>query len=162
MSISSEQLVTLSEALETYVTQKGAGKPKSFEAAAQRACTYLVDACGAKTLAEYTRADALRYRDHLIAKGLVGSSVSRVISSIRAVFNFAIFEYALDLKNPFVGMYFDKLAGVSKRLPIPIDDIRKVLSGWKWTLTPLATGSQQVLKTTLGSLDAIQNSVFSV
>ena len=77
-------------------------------------------------MAEYTRADALRYRDHLIAKGLVGSSVSRVISSIRAVFNFAISEYALDLKNPFVGMYFDKSAGVSKRLPIPIEDIRKV------------------------------------
>ena len=84
MSSATEQPITLPEALEAYVTQKGAGKPKSFEAAAQRACTYLVDACGAKDLAEYTRADALRYRDHLIAKGLVGSSFSRVISSIRA------------------------------------------------------------------------------
>jgi len=126
VSTATEQCISLHEALETYVTQKGAGKPKTFKAAAQRACTYLVDACGAKTLAEYTRADALRYRDHLIAKGLVGSSVSRVISSIRAVFNFAISEYALDLKNPFVGMYFDKSAGVSKRLPIPIEDIHKV------------------------------------
>ena len=48
------------------------------------------------------------------------------MSSIRAIFNFAISEYALDLKNPFVGMYFDKSAGVSKRLPIPIEDILKV------------------------------------
>ena len=126
MSTGIENFITLSEALETYVTQKGAGKPKTFKAAAQRACTYLVDACGAKTLAEYTRTDALGYRDYLIAKGLVGSSVGRVISSIRAIFNFAISEYALDLKNPFVGMYFDKSAGVSKRLPIPIEDIRKV------------------------------------
>ena len=118
--------ITLSEALETYVKQKVAGKPKTFHAAAQRAYSYLVDACGAKTLAEYTRADALSYRDYLITKGLVGLSVGRVISSIRAVFNFAISEYALDLKNPFVGMYFDKTVGVSKRLPIPIDDIRKV------------------------------------
>ena len=101
-------------------------KSRALVAAAQRACTYLVDACGAKTLAEYTRADALRYRDYLIAKGLVGSSVGRVISSIRAIFNFAISEYALELKNPFVGMHFDKSAGVSKRLPIPIEDIRKV------------------------------------
>ena len=124
--MSSEQHITLSEALDTYVTQKGAGKPKTFKAAAQRACSYLVDACGAKTLAEYTRADALSYRDYLIAKGLVGSSVSRVMSSIRAIFNFAISEYALDLKNPFLGMYFDKSAGVSKRLPIPIEDILKV------------------------------------
>ena len=126
VSTGSEQHITLSEALETYLTQKGASKPKTFKAAAQRACRYLVDACGAKTLAEYTRADALSYRDYLIAKGLVGSSVSRVISSIRAIFNFAISEYALDLKNPFVGMYFDKSAGVSKRLPIPIEDILKV------------------------------------
>ena len=101
-------------------------KSRALVAAAQRACTYLVDACGAKTLAEYTRADALRYRDYLIAKGLVGSSVGRVISSIRAIFNFAISEYALELKNPFVGMHVDKSAGVSKRLPIPIEDIRKV------------------------------------
>jgi hypothetical protein len=33
-----------------------------------------------KTLAEYTRADTLSYRDYLIAKGLVGSSVSRVMT----------------------------------------------------------------------------------
>lgn len=118
--------LTLSQALETYLTQKGAGKQKSFEAAAQRACTYLVEACGTKDLDGDSRADALKYRDYLIAKGLVGSSVSRVMSSIRAVFNFAISEYALDLKNPFTGLYFDKTAGVSKRLPIPIDDIRKV------------------------------------
>ena len=126
MSTGIENCLTLSEALETYVTQKGAGKPKTFKAAAQRACTYLVDACGAKTLAEYTRTDALGYRDYLIAKGLVGSSVGRVISSIRAIFNFAISEYALDLKNPFIGMYFDRLAGISKRLPIPVEDILKV------------------------------------
>ena len=80
VSTATEQCISLSEALETYVTQKGAGKPKSFEAAAQRACSYLVDACGTKTLAEYTRADALSYRDYLITKGLVGSSGSRVMT----------------------------------------------------------------------------------
>ena len=118
--------ITLYEALETYLVQKGANKGKTFHAAAQRACAYLVEACGAKDLADYTRTDALKYRDYLIAKGMAGSSVSRVISSIRAVMNFAFSEYALDLKNPFVGMYHDRLAGVSKRLPIPIEDIRKV------------------------------------
>ena len=111
------------EALEADLVQKGANKGKTFYAAAQRACAYLVEACGAKDLADYSRADALKYRDYLIAKGMAGSSVSRVVSSIRAVMNFAISEYALDLKNPFVGMYHDRLAGVSKRLPIPIEDI---------------------------------------
>ena len=50
VSTAAEQCITLPEALDTYVTQKGAGKPKTFKAAAQRACSYLVDACGAKTL----------------------------------------------------------------------------------------------------------------
>ena len=109
--IGSEKSTNLSQALETYSTQKGAGKRKTFKAATQRACTYLVDACEAKNLAYYSKADALSYRDYLTAKGLVGSSVSRVISSIRAVFNSAISGYALDLKNPFVGIYFDKSAG---------------------------------------------------
>ena len=113
VSITLEQRISLSQALEAYLVQKGAGKPKTFKAAAHRACTYLVDACGTKDLAAYSRADALSYRNHLIAKGLVGSSVGRVISSIRAIFNFTISEYALDLKNPFVGMYFDKSVGVS-------------------------------------------------
>jgi hypothetical protein len=42
--------LTLSQALETYLTQKGAGKQKSFEAAAQRVCNYLVEVCGTKDL----------------------------------------------------------------------------------------------------------------
>ena len=61
---------TLSEALETYLIQKGASKGKTFHAAAQRACAYLVETCGAKDLADYSRADALRCRDYLIAKGM--------------------------------------------------------------------------------------------
>ena len=118
--------LTLSQALETYLVQKGANRGKTFHTAAQRAGTYLVEAYGNKDLDGYSRSDALKYRDYPIAKGMVGSSVSRVISSIRAVFNFAISEYALDLKNPLTGLYFDKTAGVSKRLPTLIDDIRKV------------------------------------
>ena len=45
--------ITQSEALETYLAQKGANKGKTFHAAAQRACAYLVEACGAKDLADY-------------------------------------------------------------------------------------------------------------
>ena len=72
VSIGSDQQITLSDALETYLRQKGVGKPKTFKAAPQIACSYLIDACGVKPLAEYTRADALGYRDYLITKGLVG------------------------------------------------------------------------------------------
>ena len=118
--------LTLADALDTYLSKRGLNKGKTFHSAARRACTYLVKCRGVKQLAEYSRVDALLYRDDLIARGLTGSSVGRVISSIRAVFNFTISEYALEIKNPFMGMYLDKTIGVSKRYPIPIDDIKTV------------------------------------
>ena len=127
--------ISLSEALSIYLSLKGENKGKTFRAAAERACAYLIETCGVKTMQEYSRGDALAYGDYLIAKGLVGSSVSRVLSSIRAVFNLAISEYALDIKNPFIGMYFDKSIGISRRLPIPIANIKKI----QRKTTPLET-----------------------
>ena len=75
---------------------------------------------------EYTRADALQYRDHLVKKGLAGSSITRVLNTLRPVFNFSISEYALDINYPFVGIYHDRSYGVSKRLSIPVDIIREI------------------------------------
>ena len=68
VSTVSKAHITLADAMDTYLTRKGANKGKTFHAAAQRACAYLVEACGAKDLADYSRADALKYRDYLIAK----------------------------------------------------------------------------------------------
>ena len=53
VSIGSEWSITVSEAVETYITQRGVRKPTTIEATAQRACSYLVDACGAQDLAQY-------------------------------------------------------------------------------------------------------------
>ena len=56
--------ITLSHAIDIYVQHKGQGKGNTFHACVQRAFRYLVNACGSKDLHEYTRADALKYRDH--------------------------------------------------------------------------------------------------
>ena len=118
--------ITLSHAIDLYLQHKGQGKGKTFHLSVQRAFRYLVKACGSKDLHEYTRADALQYRDHLVKKGLAGSSITRVLNTVRPVFNFSISEYALDIKNPFVGIYHDRSYGVSKRLPIPVDVLREI------------------------------------
>jgi len=118
--------ISLSSAINLYVQHKGQGKGKTFNLSVQRAFRYLVKACGSKDLHEYTRADALKYRDHLVKKGLAGSSITRVLNTVRPVFNFAISEYALDIKNPFVGIYHNRSYGVSKRFPIPLDVIREI------------------------------------
>ena len=123
--------VTLKEAVEVYLSAKGKNKGKAFKASVDRAFRYLVEACGVKCLHEYTRADALKYRDYLVNKGLVGSSITRIFNSLRSVINFAIAELALNLKNPFVGLYHDRNAGVAKRKPISLAGIWLIQSECK-------------------------------
>lgn len=117
---------SLAEALIHYIAQKGAGRVDTFRRAAERACGYLVDAAGGKPLSDYTRADALALRDYLVAKGLSGSSITRILGSIRAVINFNIGELALSHGNPFVSVYYDRSRGVTKRATIPADVIRNL------------------------------------
>ena len=66
------------------------------------------------------------FRDWLVDRGLTGSSITRNFSYVKAVINFAVSEYALDVRNPFVGVYHDRTAGVLVRKPIPNDAIRKI------------------------------------
>ena len=117
---------TLLDALAVYLEQKGNGKAKSFSQSAERACGYVIENCGNKPLAAYTRQDALVFRDWLVARGLTGSSVTRNFSYVKAVINFALSEFALDIRNPFVGVYHDRSKGVLTRKPIPLDALRRV------------------------------------
>ena len=57
---------------------------------------------------------------------MVGSSIARIFTTIKAVLNFVIAEMDLDLKNPFLGVYLDKSQGVSERQPIPLRNIRVI------------------------------------
>jgi len=113
--------IGLKEAVDTYLHLRGPGRSKTFHSAVHRSCGYLIDACGLKQLHEYSRKDALAFRDNLIAKGLAGSSITRVFNTVLAVFNFVISEHALEIKNPFTRVYHDRTAGVSKREPIPVN-----------------------------------------
>ena len=63
---------TLIYALGVYLDLKGNGKSKSFRQSAERACGYVIDNCGNKPLAAYTRQDALVFRDWLVAWGFNG------------------------------------------------------------------------------------------
>ena len=119
---------SLLDALEVYLQHKGQGRPKTFRLAAERSCNYVIGLCGNKPLSGYTRQDALQFRDWLVARGLTGSSITRNFSYLKAVINFALSEYALEVRNPFIGVYHDRSAGVLVRKPIPIEAIRDVQS----------------------------------
>lgn len=118
--------LTLSEAVLTYLRLKGQGRPETFHRAAHRSCGYVIDVCGDKPLPDYTKADANKFRDALIKKGLAGSSITRIFGTVRAVFNFAVAEEGLSITSPFANVYYDRNAGVSGRSSIPVDDILAV------------------------------------
>ena len=124
----SSSSVVLSEAVGIYLTQKGRGKSVTFHRAAERACGYVIDACGDKYLDAYTKADANAFRDSLIARGLAGTSMTRVFGTVRAVTNFAASELGLSLNNPFNGVYYDRSAGASDRSPVSADALALVQS----------------------------------
>lgn len=115
--------IKLSEAVSIYLQLKGRNRPVTFHRAAERACGYVIDACGDKDLQAYTKADANAFRDALIARGLAGSSMTRVFGTVRAVTNFAASEQGLTLNNPFAGVYYDRSVGVSDRTSVPTDAI---------------------------------------
>ena len=79
-----------------------------------------------KDLEAYTHSDATQFRDYLFAKGLNGASVTWVFGTVRALINLAIGEFGLAIINPFANLYFDRSAGVQKRLTVQTDDIKKV------------------------------------
>jgi integrase len=119
-----EGSATLSEAVSIYSRLKGKGRPVTFLRAAERACGYVIDTCGDKPLTAYTRADANSFRDALLARKLAGSSITRILGTVRSVFNFAAAEIGITISNPFVKVYYDRQAGVEGRKPLPNEAIR--------------------------------------
>ena len=118
--------LSLSEGVEVYLRLKGAGKGKTFIRAAQRSCGYLIDVCGDKPIDTYLKSDANAFRDALVKRGMAGSSITRIFGTVRSVINFASSEEGIDFNNPFGNVYFDRSAGVGERMPISVEDIRRV------------------------------------
>ena len=84
---SNDGSLRFSEATDLYLRLKGQGKAETFHRAATRACRYLTEVAGDKPLSGYVRADAAKLRDSLVKSGLAGSSVSRLFTTVKSIFN---------------------------------------------------------------------------
>ena len=82
--------VSIQDALDSYLRLKGAGRSKTFFQGAERAVGYLTEATDAEQLSSLSAADAARFRDHLIGKGMTAASVRRVFGTVKAITNLAI------------------------------------------------------------------------
>lgn len=117
---------SMSESLAYYLKIKGQAKPELFHKVATRNINYIINELGDRDLAEYASSDAGKFRDILLNKGLLTSSVKRIFSSIKSVVNFTIKEKGLNVINPFLGVYIPDLNDTTERKPIPIKTIQKI------------------------------------
>jgi integrase len=118
----------LSEALSTYLKLKGEGKDKTFVRGANRNIKYVIDLLGNLPIDNYSSKDASKFRDWLIEKGLLFSSVKRVFSSIRSIINLSITEEGISCINAFSKTYMPEIDDKQYRESIPIEDIKHIQS----------------------------------
>ena len=123
---SAEPEVTITDALDLYVRLKGTGRGKVFARTAERNVGYLIECIGETPLSDIKPTDAGKFRDHLIAKGLSSSSVKRVMTSVKAIYNLGAKELGVTNPNPFAGIFIPDNGTVIERLPVPLDVIRTI------------------------------------
>ena len=109
---------SLKDALNIYLKIKAEGRSEYFITTAHRNIDYVIKCLGCRPIDQYTSADAAKYRDWLVEKGLASSSVKRVFSSVKAIVNLAINELGVDSKNPFAGVYLPSRDDAKKRRPL--------------------------------------------
>jgi integrase len=116
----------LSEARELYLRLKAGGKDKVFIRTATRNSDYVIKLLGDRPLGSYSSSEAAQFRDWCLQQGMTIRTVKRVFASIRAIVNIAITEHGYDCSNAFSKTFFPEEENVSKRKPIPIEDIRAI------------------------------------
>jgi len=125
-AISNSEAPTLTGSLEVYLKLKGVGRSEYFNTTARRNIDYVIKCLGCRPIDQYTSADAAKYRDWLVDKGLASSSVKRVFSSVKAIVNLAINELGVDVKNPFAGVYLASRGDAKKRKPLSNKSLRSL------------------------------------
>ena len=118
----------LSEALATYLKLKGEGKDKdkTFIRGAKRNIKYVIELLGDLPIDDYSSKDASKFRDYLLDRGLIVSSVKRVFSSICSIINLSISEEGINCINAFSKTYMPEKNNVEIRKPILTKDIKHI------------------------------------
>jgi hypothetical protein len=118
---------SLSYARDIYLRLKGKGKVSTFHSAATRNCQYAIESIGDNDLSIYRSDDGAKFRDHLVSKGLTGSSIKRIFSTLISVINLTNSEYGLDILNPFTRVYLPDLSDSKGRNPIGPPNSRQMI-----------------------------------
>ena len=116
----------LSDAAAAYIQSKGKADTLKFTKPTELVIGTIIKQSGNKLISAYTRADAIRFRDSLVERGISQATVKRNLSVIRSIWNFAAREHGIDKANPFANMNIGHAAEPVKRLPIPLPCMKTV------------------------------------
>ena len=126
------KVISFSDAKNLYVKTKGTGRSKTFFTSADRNASYLIDCLGNRSLDMYLSSDAGTLRDWLLKRSLSISSVRRVFTTIKAIFNLAVGELGLDINNPFTGVFIpNQTINEHRRIPLSNKAIKELQSQCK-------------------------------
>jgi integrase len=116
--------VLLSEAFSVYLNNHNKGQDKKFKASQLQHWNKLVNKLGDIGIESVTREMARSFRDSRLSAGLSSASVLRELNTIRAVFNKAIREIPLNMRNPFESLQISHTNKFeNKRTPFTRDEI---------------------------------------
>ena len=95
------RVVTLDDAVETYLINKGQGRDQNFEKVVRLAHRMMINAAGNRDINSYTRDDARAFVRSLQASEVKTATIRRRIDTIRAVFEHIFIEQEIEKRNPF-------------------------------------------------------------
>ena len=95
------RVVTLDDAVETYLMNKGQGRDQNFQKVVRLAHRMMINAAGNRDVLSYTREDARAFVRSLEATQVKTATIRRRIDTIRAIFEHIFIEQEIERRNPF-------------------------------------------------------------
>lgn len=117
----------LSEAFSVYLANHKKSHNKTFASAQKSHWDKLIKFTGDIAIEGFTRDRAKDYRDQRLSSGIKAVSVKREISTIKAIFEKAIVELSLSMKNPFERLMIQGSEEGGKRPPFSKNELRELI-----------------------------------
>lgn len=119
--------ILLSEAFSVYLDNHKKASDKNFSRAQKAHWDRLINFTGDIALEGFTRDQAKKYRDERLRSGVKAASVEREISTIKAIFEKAIVELSLQMKNPFAKLLIQGADEGGKRPSFTKNELRQLI-----------------------------------
>ena len=119
--------ILLSEAFSVYLDNHKKASDKNFSKAQKAHWDRLINFTGDIALEGFTRDQAKKYRDERLSSGVKAASVEREISTIKAIFEKAIVELSLQMKNPFAKLLIQGADEGGKRPSFTKNELRQLI-----------------------------------